>query len=108
MNATIDEINSCFNNLMRIRGVYKLLYTGSDPIKRKRMYSLVNTTRERLRKGKMVTIDLKIRWLLKSDWRPGTKRVYTKDEVLKILTKAVRLNKQMKSMPAEFILEQIE
>lgn len=71
------------------------------------MRSLVNTTRGRVKKGRGVSIEFKINWLLKSGWRPGIETMYTKSEVIDLVEKAVKLNKQTRSMGGAFIIEHL-
>jgi len=108
MNCSIDEVNSRFASLISQRGVYKVICRSNDPVKLKRMYSLVNSIRQKVKKGEAVTIDFKIKWLILSGWRPGNEVVHTKTEVIYLIGKAIKLNKQARSMGPQFVYEQIK
>lgn len=108
MNCTISEVHASFLSLISKRGVYKVLCRRDEPIELKRMASLVNSIRQRIRKGDPVTIDFKIKWLILSGWRPGKEKMYTKDEVVALIGKAIKLNKQARSMGPQFVLEQLK
>lgn len=108
MNATVSEINTEF--LLRIakRGFYKSLVRGNDLLQSQKTCNRVKTIRRRLKHGLPVTIDLKIKWLMLSGWRPDSQKVYTQKEVVCLITKAIKASKEVKSMGAEFVLEHIQ
>lgn len=108
MNATVTEINKSFTQLLAQRGVYRKLCHGNNPVRLRRMYNLVNSMRKRVKDKKQVTIDLKIKWLLKSGWRPGVVDLYTKSEVVTLLDRAAKMNKQARGMGGAFLLEQLQ
>jgi hypothetical protein len=108
MNATVTEINKSFAELLAQRGVYRKLCHGNNPDRLRRMYYLVNTVRKKLRDKKQVTIDLKLRWLIKSGWRPCVADLYTTSEVVALIDRAIKMNKQARAMGGAFVLEQLQ
>lgn len=107
MNATISEVDTQFRELLSIKGVYRRLCTSNDPKALKRMYNLVNSTRNTLRKGGMITTELKIKWLMRAGWRPGVEKLYTKREVVAMLDATCRLNKEARAMGGAYVLEHL-
>jgi hypothetical protein len=105
--VTLDEIDSEFRRMLAVRGVYKKLCRSNDPVKLRRMYYHVKSVRSAMKIGKVVTYDFKKKWLLLSGWRPGSEQLFTRADVVDILSIAIKMNKQSRAMGGAFVLEQV-
>lgn len=91
--------------MIQQRGVYRKLCNANDTVMLKKMYGRVRRLRVRLKQGGNITIDHKIKLLLRYGWRPGDE-LFTKKEVVAILDLCIRMNKEARSMGGAFCFEQ--
>jgi hypothetical protein len=96
MNCSIQEIDTAFNQLISKRGAFKQLGVTCDHLK---------YVRKRLRQRKPFNHDIKVAYLMRSGWRPEVNKMYTQEQVVYLIDKAIKLNQESRAMGGAFVLE---
>lgn len=98
MNCSIQEIDAAFDQLLSKRGVNSKLGLTANHVR---------YVRYRLKHNKPFSHAKKMMYLMRAGWRPEFNKMYTQEQVVFLIDKAIKLNAESRAMGGAYVLEHL-